>query len=348
MRVAARRCCRWSSSSGAPLEFGEPGVFIAFEETEAELAQNVASLGFDVEAARRRRSKLAFDHVHVERAAKSRRPASTTSRACSCDWGYAIDSVGARRVVLDTIESLFSGFSDDAVLRAELRRLFGWLKDRGVTAVITGERGDGTLTRQGLEEYVSDCVILLDHRVLDQVSTRRLRVVKYRGTSHGTNEYPFLIDEYGITVLPVTSLGLRAQGEPTSASRPAIAAPRRDARRPRILPWLVDPRLGDGGSGKTSLAAHFAAAVCARGERCLYLAFEESPDQIVRNMRSIGVDLAEPMAKGLLRIEAARPTYHGLEMHLSLIHRLVERVRPARDRDRPDQQSSRLPALRAM
>jgi circadian clock protein KaiC len=270
--------------------------------------------------------KLAFDHVKVERQEIEETGAYDLD-GLFVRLGLAIDSVGARRVVLDTIESLFSGFSDAAVLRAELRRLFGWLKERGVTAVITGERGDGVLTRQGLEEYVSDCVILLDHRVLDQVSTRRLRVVKYRGTAHGTNEYPFLIDESGITVLPVTSLGLKHKA---SSERISTGIPRLDSMLGgqgyyRGSSILVS---GTAGSGKTSLAAHFAAAVCARGERCLYLAFEESPDQIVRNMRSIGVDLAEPMAKGLLHIEASRPTYHGLEMHLSQIHQLVTQLNP--------------------
>jgi circadian clock protein KaiC len=307
------------------LEFGEPGAYISFEETEAELAQNVASLGFDVDSLVEQ-GKLAFDHVKVERQEIEETGAYDLD-GLFVRLGLAIDSVGARRVVLDTIESLFSGFSDAAVLRAELRRLFGWLKERGVTAVITGERGDGVLTRQGLEEYVSDCVILLDHRVLDQVSTRRLRVVKYRGTAHGTNEYPFLIDESGITVLPVTSLGLKHKA---SSERISTGIPRLDSMLGgqgyyRGSSILVS---GTAGSGKTSLAAHFAAAVCARGERCLYLAFEESPDQIVRNMRSIGVDLAEPMAKGLLHIEASRPTYHGLEMHLSQIHQLVTQLNP--------------------
>ncbi|HXW10562.1 MAG TPA: circadian clock protein KaiC [Steroidobacteraceae bacterium] len=307
------------------LEFDEPGAYISFEETEAELAQNVASLGFDVDALVEQ-GKLAFDHVKVERQEIEETGAYDLD-GLFVRLGLAIDSVGARRVVLDTIESLFSGFSDAAVLRAELRRLFGWLKERGVTAVITGERGDGVLTRQGLEEYVSDCVILLDHRVLDQVSTRRLRVVKYRGTAHGTNEYPFLIDESGITVLPVTSLGLKHRA---STERISTGIPRLDAMLGgqgyyRGSSILVS---GTAGAGKTSLAAHFAAAVCARGERCLYLAFEESPDQIVRNMRSIGVDLGEPAAKGLLRLEASRPTYQGLEMHLSQIHRLVAQFDP--------------------
>jgi circadian clock protein KaiC len=306
-------------------EFGEPGAYISFEETERELAQNVSSLGFDVDALVEQ-GKLAFDHVRVERQ-EIEEIGAYDLEGLFVRLGLAIDSVGARRVVLDTLESLFSGFSDMAILRSELRRLFGWLKERGVTAVITAERGDGTLTRQGLEEYVSDCVILLDHRTHDNVSTRRLRVVKYRGTSHGTNEYPFLIDDTGISVLPLTSLGLehKVSSERISSGVPQLDAMLGGAGYYRGSSILVS---GTAGSGKTSLAAHFAAAVCARGERCLYLSFEESPDQITRNMRSIGIDLTEPMRNGALRLESSRPTLHGLEMHLAQIHRLVGEFGP--------------------
>lgn len=307
-------------------QFGEPGAYISFEESEAELAQNVVSLGFDV-ADLVESGQLAFDHVHVERQ-EIEETGEYGLDGLFVRLALATESVGARRVVLDTLEALFAGFSDPAILRSELRRLFGWLKERGVTAVITGERGDGALTRQGLEEYVSDCVILLDHRVVDQVSTRRLRVVKYRGTSHGTNEYPFLIDRDGISVLPVTSLGLQHK---VADERISTGVPRLDAMLGgdgyyRGSSVLVS---GTAGSGKTSLAAHFAAAVCRRGERCLYLAFEESPDQIVRNMHSVGIDLRPYLQQGLLRIDASRPTYHGLEMHLSQLHRQVQRFDPA-------------------
>ncbi|HWJ07508.1 MAG TPA: circadian clock protein KaiC [Steroidobacteraceae bacterium] len=307
------------------LEFGEPGAYISFEETEHELSQNVRSLGFDVDALVRE-GKLVFDHVRVERQ-EIEEIGEYDLDGLFVRLGLAIDAVGARRVVLDTIESLFSGFSDMAVLRSELRRLFAFLKARGVTTIVTGERGDGTLTRQGLEEYVSDCVILLDHRVHDQVSTRRLRVVKYRGTAHGTNEYPFLIDEDGFSVLPLTSIGL---GHTVSDERITTGIRRLDNMLGgqgyyRGSTILIS---GTAGSGKTSLAAHFATSVCARGERCLYLAFEESPDQITRNMRSIGLDMATPVRQGLLRIESARPTLHGLEMHLAQIHRAVEQFDP--------------------
>jgi circadian clock protein KaiC len=241
--------------------------------------------------------------------------------------GLAIDSVGAKRVVLDTIETLFGGFDNHAMLRAELRRLFRWLKDKGVTAVITGERGDGQLTRQGLEEYVSDCVLFLDHRVIDQISTRRLRVVKYRGTTHGTNEYPFLIDEDGFSVLPVSGLQLdhQASSERISSGVAQLDAMFGGKGFYRGTTVLVS---GTAGTGKTSLAAHFAQETCRRGERCLYLAFEESPSQLMRNMKSIGIDLESPVRKGLLQIHSSRPTLHGLEMHLVRIHKLIVEFEP--------------------
>jgi circadian clock protein KaiC len=307
------------------VQFDEPGVFMAFEETEQDLAQNVRSLGFDVEDLIARK-KLAVDYVHVERS-EIEETGEYDLEALFVRLGAAIDEVGAKRVVLDTLESLFSGFSNAALLRAELRRLFRWLKDRGVTAVITGERGEGALTRQGLEEYVSDCVILLDHRVVDQVSTRRLRIVKYRGTSHGTNEYPFLIDEQGISVLPLTSVGLDhpASEERISSGIPALDAMLGGKGYFRGSSIMIS---GTAGTGKSSMAAHFADASCRRGERCLLFAFEESPAQILRNMRSIGLDLQRWIEKGLLRIESSRPTLFGLEMHLVHIHKHVKHFDP--------------------
>jgi circadian clock protein KaiC len=306
-------------------EFGEPGVFMAFEESEEDLAQNVRSLGFRVEELIEEK-KLAVDYVHVERS-EIEETGEYDLEGLFLRLGTAIDEIGAKRVVLDTLESLFSGFSNPALLRAELRRLFRWLKDRGVTAVITGERGDGTLTRQGLEEYVSDCVILLDHRVNDQVSTRRMRIIKYRGTSHGTNEYPFLIDEQGISVLPLTSLGLDhpASEERISAGVPGLDAMLGGKGYYRGSSILVS---GTAGTGKSSFAAHFADAACRRGERCLIFASEESPAQILRNMRSIGIDLAPWIKQGLLRIEASRPTLFGLEMHLVHMHKRVTQFDP--------------------
>jgi circadian clock protein KaiC len=307
------------------LEFDEPGVFMAFEETEKDLSDNVRSLGFDVEKLVAQ-NRIAVDYVHVERS-EIQETGEYDLEGLFIRLGAAIDSVGAKRVVLDTIETLFSGFDNPAVLRAELRRLFRWLKDKGVTAVITGERGDGALTRQGLEEYVSDCVILLDHRVRDQVSTRRLRIVKYRGTTHGTNEYPFLIDEDGISVLPVTELGLEhaVSNERVPSGIPALDDMLGGAGYYRGSSILVS---GTAGSGKTSVAAHFANATCERGERCLYLAFEESRLQHARNMKSIGLDLDKWHKKGLLKFEASRPQLFGLEMHLAQIHKMVKEFDP--------------------
>jgi len=306
-------------------QFGEPGVFITFEESPEELAANVRSLGFDLDRLVAE-EKIAVDFVRVE-PSEIIENGSYDLEGLFLRLGFAIDSVGAKRIVLDTIESLFGGFTNQALLRSELRRLFRWLKDRGVTAVITGERGDGALTRQGLEEYVSDCVILLDHRVNEQVSTRRLRIVKYRGTSHGTNEYPFLIDEKGMSVLPLTALGLEhaASDERVSTGIPKLDAMLGGKGYYRGSSILVS---GTAGTGKTSLAAQFTAAACARGERVLYLAFEESPGQLYRNMRSIGVDLESHAKKGTLRMHASRPTLLGLEAHLVLIHKMITEFDP--------------------
>jgi len=241
---------------------------------------------------------------------------------------YAIETVGAKRVALDTIESLFSGLPNPTILRSELRRLFRWLKDRKMTVLLTGEKGEGTLTRQGLEEYVSDCVIFLDHRVIEQNSTRRLRVVKYRGTTHGTNEYPFLIDEGGISILPVTSLGLRHKAH---SARVSSGVPRLDEMLGGKGYYKGSTILisGTAGTGKTSAAAHLARAACGRGEKCLFFAFEESTDQLVRNMRSIGIHLAPYIKKGQIQILPSRPTLHGLEMHLVSMHKAIKAFHPS-------------------
>jgi len=307
------------------IEYNEPGVFMAFEETATELAQNVRSLGFDLEKLEKEK-KLVIDFVRIERS-EIDETGDYDLEGLFIRLGAAIDAIGARRVVLDTIENLFAGLQNQGILRAELRRLFRWLKDKGVTAVITAERGEGALTRHGLEEYVSDCVILLDHRVTDQVSTRRLRIVKYRGTAHGTNEYPFLIDEDGFSVLPVTSLGLQHQ---VSEERISSGVPRLDTMLGgqgffRGTTILVS---GTAGTGKTSLAAHFVDAACRRGERCLYFSFEESPGQLVRNMRSIGLNLEQWVKKNLLQFHSSRATFYGLEMHLAIIHKIVQDFQP--------------------
>jgi circadian clock protein KaiC len=308
------------------MEFNEPGVFMAFEEKSAELAMNVASLGFDLEQLQKDK-RIRVDHVYIERS-EIEETGEYDLEGLFIRLGHAIDSIGAKRVVLDTIESLFAGLSNQSILRAELRRLFHWLKAKGVTAIITGERGDGKLTRQGLEEYVSDCVILLDHRVENQISTRRLRVVKYRGSLHGTNEYPFLIDEEGISVLPVTSLTLEQEvsSERTSTGIPSLDKMLGGQGFFRGSSILVS---GTAGTGKTSIAAYFANAACNRKERCIYFAFEESPQQIIRNMHSIGVDLNTHLKSGLLKFHASRPTLHGLEMHLVVIHKLVKKFKPS-------------------
>ncbi len=306
-------------------EFGEPGVFMSFEEGVEELAANVRSLGFEVDRLVEE-EKLVVDYVHVERS-EIEESGEYDLEGLFIRLGFAIDSIGAKRVVLDTLEVLFGGLQNEAVLRSELRRLFRWLKDRGVTAVITGERGEGTLTRQGLEEYVSDCVILLDHRVGDQLATRRLRVVKYRGSVHGTNEYPFLIDERGIEVLPVTSLGLdhEAPTERVSSGVPGLDEMLGRKGYHRGSSILLSGRAG---TGKTSMAAHFADAACRRGERCVYFAFEESRSQMVRNMRSIGVDLQPWVDQGLLLFHASRPTLHGLERHLVTLYKTIRDFAP--------------------
>ncbi len=306
-------------------QFDEPGVLMAFEETAEELTQNVRSLGFDLDELVRQK-KLALDYVRIERS-EIEETGEYDLDGLFVRLGYAIDSIGAKRVVLDTIEALFAGLSNTAILRAELRRLFRWLKQKGVTAIITGERGDGTLTRHGLEEYVSDCVIVLDHRITEQISTRRLRVVKYRGSLHGSDECPFLIDEKGLSVLPITSMGLRhaASNERISSGVARLDAMLGGDGYYRGTSVLVS---GTAGTGKTSLAAHFVDAACRRDERVLYVAFEESSGQFARNMRSIGFDMNLWMERGLLRFEASRPTLYGLEMHLATMHKQIVDFEP--------------------
>jgi len=308
-------------------EFNEPGVFMAFEEKADELASNVASLGFDLLKLQHDK-KLRLDHVHIDRS-EIEETGEYDLEGLFIRLGFAIDSIGAKRVVLDTLENLFSGLSNQTILRAELRRLFAFLKEKGVTAIITGEKGDGSsLTRQGLEEYVSDCVILLDHRVINQISTRRLRVVKYRGTQHGTNEYPFLIDEDGISVLPVTSLSLEKEvsSERISSGIPSLDSMFGGKGFFQGSSILVS---GTAGTGKTSIAASFANEVCGNKKRCLYFAFEEAPKQILRNMKSINLDLQKHIDNGLLEFHASRPTLYGIEMHLVAIYKIIKRFKPA-------------------
>lgn len=307
------------------VDHDEPGVFMSFEERPRDLVDNVASLGYDLQGLIDQK-KIVIDHVHIDRS-EIEETGEYDLEGLFVRLGYAIDTIGAKRVVLDTIEALFASFTDTAILRAELRRLFYWLKERGVTAVITGERGNGQLTRYGIEEYVSDCVILLDNRVVDQITTRRLRVVKYRGSSHGTNEYPFFIDEFGITVLPVTAAGLNH-----SASQQVV---------PSGIEGL-DRMLGRGGfyrgssvlvsglagTGKTTFGASFIDACCKREERCLLFSFEESESQLVRNLESVGLNLKTYIDSGLLRVESARPSLYGLEVHLARMYREIMAFKP--------------------
>ena len=307
------------------VKYNEPGVFMAFEETAEELTQNFASLGFDLDKLIAN-GKILIDYVYID-PSEIEETGDYDLEGLFIRLGCAIDSIGAKRVVLDTIEVLFSGFKNDVILRAELARLFRWLKDKGVTAIVTGERGENALTRYGLEEYVADCVITVDNRMENQIATRRLRIIKYRGSSHGTNEYPFLIEEDGISVLPVTSLRLEHTA-PTDKISTGI----------ECLDDMLDGSgcfrgssiliSGTAGTGKTSFANHFVQAACRRGERCIYFAFEESPSQIVRNMRSIGIDLGPLISEGLLQIRSIRPMAFGLEMHLLDILRHINKFQP--------------------
>ena len=308
------------------VQYDEPGVFVAFEESAEELAQNIASLGFDLRELIKKK-KLIIDYVRIERT-EIEETGEYDLDGLFIRLGHAIDSIGANRVVLDTVEVLFAALPNHAIIRAELQRLFRWLKNKGVSAVVTAERGDGTMTRFGLEEYIADCVILLDHRVTEQISTRRIRVVKYRGTLHGTSEYPFLIGKNGISILPITALGLEHK-----VSRERISSGVKD------LDDMLDGKgyyrgssillSGTAGTGKTSLAAAFVDAACQRGERCLFFAFEESTSQIIRNMRSIGIDLLPHVKKGLLQFHVARPTLYGLEMHLVTMYDLINEYQPS-------------------
>jgi circadian clock protein KaiC len=307
------------------LEYNDPGVFMSFEETEGELTTNVGTLGFDLKNLIDAK-KLSIDYVAVERS-EIEETGEYNLEGLFVRLGEAIDTIHAKRVVLDTIEVLFAGLSNAGVVRSELRRLFRWLKDKGVTTIVTGERGDGPLTRHGLEEYVSDCVIFLDNRISEEMSTRRLRIIKYRGSAHSTNEFPFIIDENGVSILPVTTVKL---DYPSSIERISTGVPRLDDMLDgkgyiKGTAVLVS---GMAGTGKSSLAAHFVDAGCRRGQRCLYFAFEEAPSQIIRNMRSIGIDLEPWVKKGRLQFHATRVSEQGLEKHLFYVQQAVAKIKP--------------------
>jgi circadian clock protein KaiC len=306
-------------------EMGEPGVFVSFEENIEDLKKNFISINPDLNDLINQ-NKISLDHVHIERS-EIEETGEYDLEGLFIRLGYAIDSIGAKRVVLDTVEALFSGFSAETILRAELRRLFQWLKDKGVTAIVTGESGEKTLTRYGLEEYVADCVILLNNPVINKITTRNLRIVKYRGSSHGTNEYPFLIDEGGINILPITSVALdhSASSEHVSTGIERLDNMFEGKGYYKGSSILIT---GAAGTGKSSVAAQFADTTCRMGKKCLYLAFEESPNQIIRNMKSIGINLGQWVDKGLLKFHATRPTLYGLEIHLVTTYKLVKEFEP--------------------
>jgi circadian clock protein KaiC len=306
-------------------DFDEPGVLLAFEESAEELADDVASLGFDLAGLE------AGGHLVVDACRVDATEFVTTGEfdldGLFIRLSAAVQAVGARRVVLDTIEVLFGALDNEAVVRAEFSRLLRWLKDQGLTTLITGERGrEGQLTRYGIEEYVSDCVIVLDHRMHDEIATRRLRIVKYRGSRHGTNEYPFLVTDRGLMIWPITSTRLTY---PVSTERISLGVPRLDQMLTggvhRGSTVLIT---GTAGTGKTTLAASAVDAACARGEPALFVSFEESPDQLVRNMRSVGIDLGRWVDAGLLRLWGQRATAFGLESHLAGIERLLDETTP--------------------
>jgi circadian clock protein KaiC len=306
------------------LDAGEPGVFIAFEESEAELAANMASLGYDLDQLVAD-GMLAMDTMSID-PNEIVETGEYDLEGLFIRIAGAVQAVGAKRIVIDTIEVLFGSLADPAIVRAELHRLFAWLKSQGLTAIITAERGKEGISRHGIEEYVSDCVILLDHRVIEEQSTRRLRVLKYRGSLHGTNEYPFLIGKRGIAVAPITSLRLEHEA---SVERVSTGVDGLDARLSggfyRGSSVLLS---GPSGAGKTTFATAFADAACARGERALFISFEESTSQLIRNMRSVGFELTRWVEAGLLRFETVRPTMHGLEHHLAWLDDLLDEVRP--------------------
>jgi circadian clock protein KaiC len=304
---------------------GEPAVFMTFDESAADLDINTRSLGFNL-AALQAKNLLSIDYIHIDRQ-EIHETGEYNLEGLFIRLGYAIDQIGARRVVLDGIDTLFAGLSNEALLRSELRRLFTWLKERGVSSIITAERGDASLTRHGIEEYVSDCVIVLEQRVQEELTTRRLRVVKYRGSMHGANEYPYLIEDGGIKILPITSLGLahKVSSERISTGISGLDGMLEGKGFYRGSSILIS---GGPGTGKTSIGAHFALAAAARGERCLYFAFEESEPQLVRNMKTIGLDLQPAIDNGHLTIESVRPTAHGLEAHLTRMMHTVHELNP--------------------
>ena len=306
------------------INYNEPGIFMSFEETEDQLYKDVASLNLDLRGLVSRK-KILLDYVLLER--RDIQESNFNLEGLLIRLEHAIDSIGAKRVVLDSIESLFAGLTDAGILRLEIKRLFRWLKAKQVTAIVTGEPGQGLYTRHGLEEYISDCIIFLDNRVNEQISIRRIRVIKYRGSNHGTNEYPFVIDKNGLSVIPITSAGLDQPGtnKRVSTGIPSLDKMFKGPGYTRGSTVLVS---GTAGTGKTSLAAAFAVDKCRRGERCLFLSYEESSGQLVQNMSSIGFHFEPLMKKGLLKIVSTRPSFFGLEMHLLEVYKIIADFKP--------------------
>ena len=306
------------------LNYKEHGVFMSFEETPDELYKDVASLNLDLKVLVSQK-KIALEHVVLER--KDVQEKDFNLEGLLIRLEHAIESVNAKRVVLDSIESLFAGITDNGILRLEIKRLFGWLKEKQVTAIVTGEPGQDSYTHHGMEQYISDCIILLDNRVDEEVSVRRIRVVKYRGSNHGTNEYPFVIDDDGLSVIPITSAGL---DQPGTAKRVSTGISSLDKLFKGVGYTKGSTILtsGTAGTGKTSLAAAFAIETCKRGERCLFLSYEESAGQLTQNMKSIGFNFEPLIKKGLLKIVSTRPTFFGLEKHLLDLYKTIEEFKP--------------------
>ena len=306
------------------IEYNEPGVFMSFEETEDELYNDVASLNLDLRGLVSQK-KIVLEYVLLER--RDIQESDFNLEGLLIRLEHSIASIGAKRVVLDSIESLFAGLTDAGILRLEIKRLFRWLKEKQVTAIITGEPGQGFYTRHGLEEYISDCIIFLDNRVSEQISIRRIRIIKYRGSNHGTNEYPFVIDKDGLSVIPITSAGLNQPGtdDRVSTGIPSLDEMFRGGGYTKGSTVLVS---GTAGTGKTSLAAAFAIERCRRGERCLFLSYEESSGQLTNNLRSINFHFEPLMKKGLLKIVSTRPSFFGLEMHLLDLYKVIADFKP--------------------
>lgn len=307
-------------------DYNEPGVLMSFEETEDDVYKDVAAINMDLQGLVLRK-KILFEHIVLER--KDIRETDFNLEGIFVRLEDAIDSIGAKRVVLDSLESVFAGLTDFGILRLEIKRLFRWLKVKQVTAIVTGEPGkNGSFTRHGLEEYISDCIILLDNRVRDQIATRRIRVIKYRGSSHGTSEYPFVIDNEGLSVIPITSAGLEQPGTKEKVTTGIPSLDKLFRGRSGYTKGSTILVSGTAGSGKTSFAAAFALESCKRGESCFYLSYEESAGQLIQNLRSIGIDLEPWVKKGLLKIVALRPSVLGLEMHLLNVYKLVDSFKP--------------------